>query len=99
MVVFEPVNQISRARNTGAAAARGEWLLFVDADSRLDPINLRRVVALARADEAVVERLGAKLRDTFALRMPVRVAAAGTLPRHEFKSNRWRKVASESGVD
>lgn len=32
-VVFEPVNQIGRARNTGAAAAGGEWLLFVDADS------------------------------------------------------------------
>jgi glycosyltransferase involved in cell wall biosynthesis len=32
-VVFEPHNQISRARNTGAAAACGEWILFVDADS------------------------------------------------------------------
>ena len=32
-VVFEPVNQISRARNTGAAAAAGHWLIFVDADS------------------------------------------------------------------
>ena len=32
-MVFEPHNQISRARNTGAAAAVGEWLLFVDADS------------------------------------------------------------------
>jgi glycosyltransferase involved in cell wall biosynthesis len=32
-VVFEPVNQIARARNCGAAAATGDWLIFVDADS------------------------------------------------------------------
>jgi glycosyltransferase involved in cell wall biosynthesis len=32
-VVFEPVNQIARARNSGAAAATGGWLIFVDADS------------------------------------------------------------------
>ena len=32
-IVFEPVNQISRARNRGGAAAGGDWLLFVDADS------------------------------------------------------------------
>ena len=32
-VVFEPVNQIARARNCGAAAASGDWLVFVDADS------------------------------------------------------------------
>lgn len=32
-VVFEPVNQIAGARNCGAAAATGDWLVFVDADS------------------------------------------------------------------
>jgi glycosyltransferase involved in cell wall biosynthesis len=32
-VVFEPVNQIGRARDAGARAATGEWLLFIDADS------------------------------------------------------------------
>lgn len=35
-VIFEPVNQIARARNAGAAAATGEWLMFIDADSRPD---------------------------------------------------------------
>jgi len=34
LVVFEPVNQIARARNRGATAATGDWLVFVDADSR-----------------------------------------------------------------
>lgn len=32
-VIFEPVNQISRARNKGGFAAGGDWLIFVDADS------------------------------------------------------------------
>lgn len=36
-VVFEPVNQIARARNTGARASNSEWLVFVDADSLISP--------------------------------------------------------------
>jgi len=40
-LVFEAVNQIARARNTGAGAASGDWLLFVDADS-LPSVELMR---------------------------------------------------------
>ncbi|RFC48868.1 MAG: Glycosyltransferase involved in cell wall bisynthesis [Verrucomicrobia bacterium] len=43
-VVFEPVNQIARARNTGAAHAEGEFLIFVDADTRVAPGTLRQAV-------------------------------------------------------
>jgi len=46
VVVFEPVNQISRARNAGAKAASGEWLIFVDADSELSAALLGDVLAL-----------------------------------------------------
>ena len=32
-VIFEPINQIGRARDTGAQAACGTWFIFIDADS------------------------------------------------------------------
>ena len=43
-VVFEPVNQIARARNAGAANATGDWLLFIDADSWLASETLRQML-------------------------------------------------------
>lgn len=54
-VVFEPVNQIARARNRGAQAVTGDWLLFIDADCQpsealfadaAQAINSRRCVAV-----------------------------------------------------
>ena len=36
-VVFEPINQIARARNAGAEASESEWLVFLDADSQINP--------------------------------------------------------------
>ena len=32
-VIFEPINQIGRARDAGARVATGDWLVFIDADS------------------------------------------------------------------
>ncbi len=53
-VVFEPVNQIGRARNTGTSAATGLWLLFIDADSRPSRELLADVAALTRRDDVLL---------------------------------------------
>ena len=43
-VVREEHRQIARARNTGAEAARGRYLFFVDADTRISPRLLRKAL-------------------------------------------------------
>jgi glycosyltransferase involved in cell wall biosynthesis len=50
-VVFEPHNQIARARNTGARASIYPWLLFVDADSVPGPDLIAETVRLLRGGE------------------------------------------------
>ncbi|MDE2367126.1 MAG: glycosyltransferase [Betaproteobacteria bacterium] len=52
-VVFEPVNQIGRARNAGAAQATGDWLLFIDADSLLSPGLLADILQLIDGGKSV----------------------------------------------
>lgn len=52
-VVFEPVNQIARARNTGAKAATGDWLLFIDADSWPSAGLIGELIGAIRAGDCV----------------------------------------------
>ncbi|MGK0186353.1 MAG: glycosyltransferase involved in cell wall biosynthesis [Verrucomicrobiales bacterium] len=47
-VVHEPKNQISRARNAGGNAARGKYLLFLDADTELTAKLLQRAMTNLR---------------------------------------------------
>jgi glycosyltransferase involved in cell wall biosynthesis len=40
-VLDEPVKGVARAKNRAARAARGRWLIFLDADSRMAPFGIR----------------------------------------------------------
>ena len=51
-VVFEPVNQISRARNAGARVASGDWFLFIDADSYLHAATVAELLRCIRRGRA-----------------------------------------------
>ena len=43
----------------------------------------------------LLKKIESKLRDTFSLRIPVRLAEPESLPRHEFKAKRWRLVSAD----
>jgi glycosyltransferase involved in cell wall biosynthesis len=64
-VVFEPVNQIARARNTGAAAATGDWLVFVDADSHPSAGLFADVAAQIRAGRCLAGGSTIRLDENF----------------------------------
>ncbi len=52
-IVFEPVNQISRARNAGAQVSEGRYLIFVDADTRIEPTLLNEALLLLESGNCV----------------------------------------------
>lgn len=52
-VVEAPRRNIASVRNCGARAARGKFLLFLDADSLLHPRQIRRVVSLLSRPDVI----------------------------------------------
>ena len=52
-VVREPFNQISRARNTGATHAKGQWLLFIDADTYPNEKLMNEIFHLIKEDNII----------------------------------------------
>ena len=52
-VVSESKNQIARARNTGANAAKGDWMLFVDADTHPGSALIQDVLEVIRSDRYI----------------------------------------------
>ena len=63
-IVFEPINQIGRARNTGAVAAAGHWLLFIDADSHPSRELLTDVAALTHRPDVLLAGSTIQLDET-----------------------------------
>lgn len=51
VVVFEPINQISRARNAGAKQAKGRYLIFVDADTIVPAGLLQKALSNLESDQ------------------------------------------------
>ena len=89
-VVFEPVNQIARARNAGAAAATGDWLLFVDADSHPS--------AALFADVADAILSGKCLAGGSTLRLDENHFVAGLITRGWNFASRWRRLMAGSFI-
>lgn len=71
-VAFEAINQISRARNTGARRARGTYLIFVDADTRIPPELLQ--LSLERLEGGACAGGGATVAPDRALEPVYRLA-------------------------
>ncbi len=82
-VVFEPVNQIARARNSGAAAATGDWLLFVDADSHPG--------AELFADVAGAIQSGKYVAGGATMRLDEKYFVAGIITRLWNLTSRWKR--------
>lgn len=52
-VVFESFNQIARARNAGYRVSSGEYLIFIDADTRISPTLLTHTLDALRQGNCV----------------------------------------------
>jgi glycosyltransferase involved in cell wall biosynthesis len=82
-VVFEPINQIARARNSGAAAATGDWLVFVDADSHPSAELL--------ADAADAIQSGKCLAGGATIQLDEKYFVAGIITRLWNLTSRWKR--------
>ena len=95
MVVVRGVNLYPGAveaviRRCGEVA---EYRVEVDTRGTLCELQVQAETSCDSVDGPKLERrLETELRSAFALRIPVSIVARGTLPRPEFKSNRWVRV-------
>ncbi len=95
MVIVRGVNVFPSAvediiRSCGEVA---EYQVTISNARALAELSVQIEPVLGCSDpSALVNRLEKCFQDAFALRVPVKTALAGTLPRFEMKANRWVKV-------
>ena len=103
-VVFEPINQIARARNSGAAAAGGDWLIFIDADSHPSAELFEEVAAQIQSERCLAGGCTVKLEGhhpvaSLVTRLWNGISRAGTLLAGSFifcEAAAFRKVGGFS---
>ena len=96
MVLVRGVNVYPAAVEEIVRAAGGvaEYRVLLESHQSLVEMRLEIEVAPDCPSPAdVAKRLQKSLQNTFALRIPVEVVAAGHLPRFEMKARRWVRVA------
>jgi phenylacetate-CoA ligase len=71
-----------------------EVIEFMVEQKKLDAMDEIELLIEAPSDvsKGLLKNLESRLRDTFSLRIPVHLVPDGSLPRHEFKAKRWRRV-------
>lgn len=67
LIDFPWTGDFSAARNAGLDAARGRWILYIDADERLRPVSREEVQRLLAADDLVGARLLLRPKSGFTL--------------------------------
>ena len=95
MVVVRGVNLYPGAVEAVIRRCRevAEYRVEVDTRGALCELTVQAESSCDSVDGPKLERrLETELRSAFALRIPVSIVARGTLPRPEFKSNRWVRV-------
>lgn len=99
-IVFKRVENggVSRARNIGASMAKGEWLLFLDADDILEPEGPASLIAAAQAAKAgaAYGLVNERQKPPLDARITGQAHAAGPAPLPAIR-NYWRCVVVTPG--
>lgn len=94
MVVVRGVNLYPSAIDAVVRSFEGigEYQVTIDRKQSMIQASITVENQSGESDEALIDGFEKRLREAFALRIPVTVAAPGSLPRFEMKAKRWNVI-------